>query len=234
MIEPIELLVGSHTDTGTTGHGCFMNVVAYLNGDSQITDKSDCVCFVMRPLVIYANDLFNDNDRQKLLPFIMRAVDSRTDDGVEITRRLALIIEFAKKQNKSICDSANYINNFVPTKQYTRGVLIKKNDYSFTKYSKDLSMSNARTIAVDTVICAENAARYANCADAFHYSKLRNEYKNLMDKSKSEIVPSYEKNYLDWYTTTREDLLTLFDNCFPQITEPQQAHIERAKQLIKG
>ena len=32
-IEPIRLLAGSHADTGTTGKGCFMNVVAYLNGE---------------------------------------------------------------------------------------------------------------------------------------------------------------------------------------------------------
>lgn len=37
-IEPIKLLRGQHKDTATTGQGCFMNVIAYLNGDPQITD----------------------------------------------------------------------------------------------------------------------------------------------------------------------------------------------------
>ena len=29
-IEPIKLLQGSHAETGKTGMGCFMNVIAYL------------------------------------------------------------------------------------------------------------------------------------------------------------------------------------------------------------
>lgn len=41
-IKPIRLLKGSYADTKTTGQGCFMNVVAYLNGESQITDSSPC------------------------------------------------------------------------------------------------------------------------------------------------------------------------------------------------
>ncbi|MFM7461930.1 MAG: hypothetical protein ACKO15_13955, partial [Burkholderiales bacterium] len=95
MIEPIKLLKGTHSDTGTTGQGNFMNVVAYLNGELQITDDSECVCVAMQPLLMYANDLFTDEDRQKLWPFITRAISSRTDDRAEVSRRLSLIVAFA-------------------------------------------------------------------------------------------------------------------------------------------
>jgi len=148
MIEPIKLLAGSHKDTASTGQGCFMNVIAYLNGEAQITDKSECVCFVMRPLAIYANDLFNDEDRQRLLPFILRAIGSRTDDKEVITERLRHVVAFAEKQSKYAAKSAEY---------------------------------------------AEYAAK--------------------------------------WYKTTRDDLLTMFDACFPQLTKPQAVHLERAKRL---
>ena len=52
IIKPIKLLSGTHNDTAQTGQGCFMNVIAYLNGEPQITDQSDCVCYVVRPIAI--------------------------------------------------------------------------------------------------------------------------------------------------------------------------------------
>jgi len=160
MIEPIKLLAGSHKDTASTGQGCFMNVIAYLNGEAQITDKSECVCFVMRPLAIYANDLFNDEDRQRLLPFILRAIGSRTDDKEVITERLRHVVAFAEKQSKSAAKSA------------------------------------------------AKSAEYAAMSAAAERAKAAK-----------------------WYKTTRDDLLTMFDACFPQLTKPQAVHLERAKRL---
>ena len=87
IIKPIKLLSGSHADTATTGQGCFMNVIAYLNGESQITDQSPCVCFMVRPLAIKLNDLGNDEQRQRLMPFVMRAMGSTTADAVIIESR---------------------------------------------------------------------------------------------------------------------------------------------------
>ena len=97
-IPEIKLVKGSHSDIGKTGVGCFMNVIAYLNGELQITDEGECVCFVVRPIVIWLNDYSNDDQRQKLLPFILRARGSRTDDVEELSRRTKLKVEFTNKQ----------------------------------------------------------------------------------------------------------------------------------------
>ncbi len=79
-IKPIKLLKGSHCDTGITGQGCFLNIIAYLNGESQITDQSTCVCVTVRPMAIELNDFGDDEQRQRLLPFVMRAMGSATED----------------------------------------------------------------------------------------------------------------------------------------------------------
>lgn len=73
-IKPIALLCGEHKDTGTTGSGCFMNVIAYLNGEAQITDKSPCVDRTIRNIMVGVNDALNGLDRQRLIPFIHRAM----------------------------------------------------------------------------------------------------------------------------------------------------------------
>jgi hypothetical protein len=94
-IQPITLLKGSHDNTAATGQGCFMNVIAYLNGESQITDHSPCVCEVVRPIVIQLNDATGEERRQRLLPFIERAMGSATADPVELARRAELAVQLA-------------------------------------------------------------------------------------------------------------------------------------------
>jgi hypothetical protein len=96
IISPITLLDGSHGDTGSTGQGCFMNVVAYLNGEAQITDKSPCVCDIIRPIAIWFNDFLENYERQELVPFISRAMGSKNFDQDVINQRLELVVEFAK------------------------------------------------------------------------------------------------------------------------------------------
>jgi len=181
MIEPIKLLAGSHADTAETGSGCFMNVIAYLNGEAQITDQSECVCYVMRPLAIYANDLFGDKDRQKLLPFILRALGSRTYDKAVITERLRHVVAFAEKQGQYAAEYAEYAE--------------------YAKYA------------------AESAAEYAK------YTAKYAKYAKYSAKSAAAA------KYAEWYNATRDDLLTMFDACFPQLTKPQAVHLERAKRL---
>ena len=104
-IEPIKLLSGSHKDTAQTGQGCFMNVIAYLNGESQITDKSSCVCITIRPIAIFLNDFANDAQRQKLLPFVLRAMGTATDDKVIISKRIEAVVKFAEF-NARLAESA--------------------------------------------------------------------------------------------------------------------------------
>jgi hypothetical protein len=99
IIKPIKLLKGSHSDTGTTGQGCAMNVIAYLNGEPQITDRSPCVCVTVRPIIIFANDFLPDEKRQKLIPFLIRAMGSATDDRAVILERLSHVTVFADKMS---------------------------------------------------------------------------------------------------------------------------------------
>lgn len=90
-IEPIKLLAGSHSDTDKTGSGCFMNVIAYLNGEAQITDYSPCVCQIIRIFAIFLNDRLGNTERQRLIPFIQRAMGSRDDNFEVISKRLKSI-----------------------------------------------------------------------------------------------------------------------------------------------
>ena len=97
IIKPIKLLRGPHDDTAVTGQGCFMNVIAYLNGEQQITDHSDCVCYIVRPIAIFLNDFLDNSERHLMLPYIDRALGSRTDDMAEIMRRMDLVVAFANR-----------------------------------------------------------------------------------------------------------------------------------------
>jgi hypothetical protein len=108
-IEPIKLLSGTHADTGATGQGCFMNVIAYLNGEPQITDDSPCVCFTVKKFVIGFNDRLLDKDRHELIPFIERAMGSVTMDKIEINRRLKILRDQAGK-TKAFAIAIAYAN----------------------------------------------------------------------------------------------------------------------------
>jgi hypothetical protein len=98
-VEPISLLKGTHADTGTTGQGCFMNVVAYLNGESQITDHSPCVCPYVRPLAICLNDRSTDEQRAQLLPFVLRAMGSATEDAAVMKSRRDRLRKYGQECN---------------------------------------------------------------------------------------------------------------------------------------
>src|SRR4051812_49147476 len=97
-IAPITLLKGSHSNTGQTGLGCFMNVIAYLNGEPQITDESPCVCVTVKPIAIWLNDYMDDAERHQLLPFILRAMGSATSEQAELVRRAGLCADYAEKR----------------------------------------------------------------------------------------------------------------------------------------
>ena len=144
IIAPIKLLAGSHTDTWETGQGCFMNVIAYLNGEPQITDQSECVCITVRPMAIFLNDLANNEQRQRMVPLILRALGSTTDDKVEIERRLALLVEFAQWQAELAAESATDSAKYAASTEYAA----KSAEYA----AKHAAMS------------AKHAAKYAEFA----------------------------------------------------------------------
>lgn len=95
-IEPIKLLSGSHADTAQTGSGCFMNVIAYLNGEPQITDESPCVCRSIRRPAIWMNDFLSDSERHLLLPFVQRAMGTATFDETVLRQRIGVLIEYIR------------------------------------------------------------------------------------------------------------------------------------------
>ena len=105
IIKPVRLLRGSHDDTAKTGNGCFMNVVAYLNADEEITDNSPCVCATVRPIVRWFNDYLENSERAQLLPFIERALGSATTDAVEMRRRVGLMVSFARAMTDAAKES---------------------------------------------------------------------------------------------------------------------------------
>lgn len=107
-IPQVKLLKGTHPETGQTGQGCFMNVIAYLNNEPVITDQSECVCFTIRPLAIWANDWMTDEERPQLLPFILRAMGSRTHENAEMMRRLNLVVAFADQMAVYAAKYAKY------------------------------------------------------------------------------------------------------------------------------
>src|SRR5262245_53818087 len=107
LIKPIKLLSGSHADTAKTGRGCFMNVIAYLNGEPEITDRSTCVCVVVRPVAIWINDYLIDWEREIWLPFIERAIGSATIDQRELVRRAARAVKMAEEMREIACADAS-------------------------------------------------------------------------------------------------------------------------------
>lgn len=109
IIAPIKLLSGSHPDTAKTGHGCFMNVIAYLNGEPQITDQSPCVCFVVRPIAIWLNDYLTQTERARLIPYIERAMGSNSDDPAIFVPRAEAAARFAIKCSEIAASAASAV-----------------------------------------------------------------------------------------------------------------------------
>jgi len=75
QVEAIRLLRGSHKETARTGHGCMMNVVSYLQGDSVITDAPTSVHPFIRAVCVYVNDSMDYAERQRdLTPYVLRVM----------------------------------------------------------------------------------------------------------------------------------------------------------------
>jgi hypothetical protein len=151
VFKPIKLLSGSHADTGKTGQGCFMNVIAYLNGEPQITDRSSCVCVVVRPIAIWINDYLMDSERHILLPYIERAMGSATCDRKELSRRAGRAAKMAEEmRNIAYADD---------TAAYAAGAV--------DAAAKAANTTKASTYATTAATYAAKAASYAAKASEY-------------------------------------------------------------------
>lgn len=203
-IEPIKLLQGSHADTAQTGSGCFMNVIAYLNGEPQITDKSPCVCATIRPIAIWLNDYMRDDERHLLIPFIHRAMGTATNDLDILVRRARRAVLLATECTKSAAQSAEYAEYA----EYAESAAANCAKYAAkssncAKYAANCDAEYAAECAEYAAKSAEYAAECANCAK---YA------------ARKQIIDS---------------VLRYLDDVCPSADEPTQILIERANCLIE-
>src|SRR5437773_1176907 len=87
MRRPIDLATltlekGNHTPDHAY---CIMEAVAYVAGENW-SDRPDCVSPVIAAFLRTWNDSVDDTFRQRLKPYIMRVLDTRTSDADEQTR----------------------------------------------------------------------------------------------------------------------------------------------------
>ena len=203
VVRPIKLLSGSHADTGKTGQGCFMNVIAYLNGEPQITDQSACVCVVVRPIAIWINDYLVDSERHILLPYIERAMGSATCDQEELFRRAGRAVKMAEE----IRDIA-YADVTAA--------------YAADAASAAETAAKATTIAKASIYAAK-ASIYA--AKASTYAAKASDY--AAEASTSAVDTAYataRESIID-------SCLRFLDDCLPKVETARQETIERAKSV---
>ena len=226
-IAPIKLLSGHHKDTATTGSGCFMNVVAYLNGESQITDDSPCVCITVRPLARRLNDYSTYEQRQRLLPFVLRAMGSATEDEQVMYSRIermkqygAECEEMVNAWNASKKSSACSINPY--TNGYAYGsvhIYEKAHTYAYayaTAYAVvcDLARGYVKAKTESYTTTKENVKIYFS-VEAYTYAKKQS------DELK-EALFNAGLRYLD-------DVLPKLDTVAPEVVERSVCLVELFK-----
>ena len=220
IIAPITLLRGSHANTGTTGQGCFMNVVSYLNGESQITDQSPCVCVSVRYLAIRLNDLGTDEQRQRLLPFVLRAMGSATKDRNILETRMARMRQYG-------VECQELINAWRSEMKATKA--------DTNAYANADAYASASANANAYAYASANAYAYAY-ADAYTYA---NAYANA-----NAYADAYAYAYAtrkSWVYGKRDELkatlfdagLRYFDDVLPPLDAPSDVVIDRAARLCE-
>lgn len=173
-IEPIKLLSGSHPDTAKTGSGCFMNVIAYLNGEPQITDQSECVCATIRPIAIWLNDYMNDDERSMLIQFIHRAMGTATNDLDILVKRarravifadeMAESAKYAKSAAESAMSAAYYAAESAESAESARSARYAR--YAMSARCAAMSAESAAMSARSAAMSAESAPLRKKIIDA--------------------------------------------------------------------
>jgi hypothetical protein len=234
-ISPIKLLKGTHEDTGSTGHGCFMNVIAYLNGDPQITDKSPCVCVTVKPIAIWLNDYMKDNERSQLLPYIERALGSATSDIDLLTKRAWMCAHYAQRRAASAASVASAVS--------AERAVSAAMDVSAAKSARAASVASAERAAIAAM--AKSAAMAASVASAA-MAAMAASVASAASAERAAIVASAASaasaeraasaapfDYTAFQAELIADTLKLLDNLLPPATPLQQVHIERAQKLVE-
>jgi hypothetical protein len=201
VFRPIKLLSGSHADTGKTGQGCFMNVIAYLNGEAQITDQSTCVCVVVRPIAIWLNDYLTDSERHILLPYIERAMGSASSDRKELSRRAGRAVKMAEEM-RDIADAD-------ATAAYAAEAANAAGDAA-----KAADATKASTYAAKASTYAAKASTYA--AKASDYAADASTY------AADAVYATARESIID-------SCLRFLDDCLPKVGTVGQKTVEQAK-----
>ena len=213
-IPQVKLLKGSHAETKQTGQGCFMNVVAYLNNEPTITDQSECVCFVMRPLFVWVNDWMTDDERPQLLPFILRAMASRTNDKIAVSRRLALVVAFANKMAEY---AAKYAIHAAKYAEYAAKYAAESAAKYAAKYAAEPAAMYAAKYAIHAAKSAIHAAKYAEYAAMYaEYAAMYAEYDAMYAARRKQIIAA---------------LLALFDAALPPLERIDEQTVQRIRHL---
>ena len=207
-IEPIKLLAGSHADTAKTGQGCFMNVIAYLNGEAQITDSSPCVCVTVRRMAIALNDHGNDEQRQRLLAFVLRAMGSATKDKAILESRTRRLRQYGAECQEII--------NAWRAEMKAAYDYAKANAYA-NAYADAYANADTYAKAYANAYAYAYAFAYAN-ANADAYASKRDWVYGKRDELKAKLFDAG---------------LRYFDAVLPQADAPTQETIDRANALTE-
>ena len=172
IISPIKLLAGHREETQTTGHGCFMDVIAYLNGDAQITDESECVCPVIRSIAIYINDLLNDEQRHRLLPLVARAMGTSKAPIEIIVSRAKAAAKYAMAC-KTIAKSYTQNENSYSAKEIAifANESVSAASNAAVTVNENLRLIYATSAARNAIRAAAEAIKVTDSVQAFSYTK---------------------------------------------------------------
>jgi hypothetical protein len=171
---------------------------------------------MIRPLVIRLNDHATDEQRQRLIPFLLRALGSATDDEVVISERLSLLHKFSVECQGAIDAWLSEMRAYNPDASASTFTYTYANDYTHTHvYSSDYAH----------VVYAHAYAR--DYAKTFGFAKKF---------TYSDFGSADEATKRAWANALKERLfcinLKLLDLALPQAAEPSDAIAKRIQELI--
>lgn len=220
MIKPIILLTGYNPNASETGQGCFMNVVNYLSGETQVSDtvpscySHDHHLHTLRSLFIYANDLMvPEGHGHLLIPFIERAMGDVKK--IDHSYNIHLLINFA-----TWC--SNRANNAAKLAYEL------ESKFALITSIRIVSTSRAAMSAADAVSRARSSAKdYVNSSSACRVASFASIAASNM------VFAAREINDNQFYPLLVNKLIFLFDIITPQVTEVDDVVRQRAEKFVE-